>query len=152
MAEIKTITAKPHGGEGSSHRPFTEASGAVRDFAQQGVAVAKDVSDKTRATAEETNKALGETYSTVTRGAANFNRHLIEMVQANTNATFDFVNQLLDVKSPSEFVELSAAHARKQFETLAEQTQKLTGLAQKMTTDAAEPLQAAVKSALTKAA
>jgi hypothetical protein len=26
------------------------------------------------------------------------------MAQANTNATFDFVNQVLGVKSPSEFV------------------------------------------------
>jgi hypothetical protein len=77
MAEIRTGTAKPHGGGGSTYRPFTEASGAARDFVQLGAAVAKDVSDKTRATAEETSKALGETYSTVTSGAANFNRQWI---------------------------------------------------------------------------
>ena len=95
---------------------------------------------------------LEQTYSTVTKGAADFNREWIEMVRANTNATFDFVNQLLAVKSPSEFLELSAAHARKQFETFAEQAQHLTGIAQKVTSDAAQPLQAGMKSALAKAA
>jgi phasin len=152
MQETKTSSAKPHGGEGSLNRPLTEASGAAREFAQQGAALAKDVSDKTRATAEETNKALRETYSTVTKGAADFNRQWIEMVRANTNASLDFAQQLLGVKSPSEFLELSSAHARKQFETFAEQTRHLTGLAQKVTSEAAQPLQASMKSALTKAA
>jgi phasin len=137
----------------SSPKPHvTEASGAAREFAQQGAALAKDVSDKTRAIAEKSNKALGETYSAVSKGAADFNRQWIEMVRANTNATLDFAHQLLGVKSPSEFLELSSAHARKQFESFAEQTQRLTGLAQKVTIDAAQPLQASMKSALTKAA
>ena len=152
MQDTKTSPAKPHASEGSLNRPLTEASGAAREFAQQGAALAKDVSDKTRATVEETNKAFGETYSTVTKGAADFNRQWMEMVRANTNSSFDFVNQLLGVKSPSEFLALSTAHARKQFETLAEQTQHLTGLAQKLTRDAAQPLQAGMKSAHTKAA
>jgi phasin family protein len=66
--------------------------------------------------------------------------------------TLDFAHQLIGVKSPSEFLALSAGHARKQFETFSEQTKHLTGLAQKVTTDAVEPLQASMKSAFTKAA
>jgi phasin len=154
MSETKTSTGKPHGSEGSprSERPATEASAAVREVAQQGAAFARDVTEKTRATAEETSKVVEQTYSTVTKGAADFNRQWIEMVRANTNSTFDFVHQLLGVKSPSEFLELSSAHARKQFEVFAEQTKQLTGLAQKVTADAAQPLQAGIKSALSKAA
>jgi phasin len=153
MPETKTSTAKPLGGEGyRSDRPINDASGAAREFAHQGAAFAKDVSERTKATAEQTNKVLEQTYSTVTKGAADFNRQWIEMVRANTNSTLDFVNQLLGVKSPSEFLELSTAHARKQFETFTEQTQHLTGLAKKVTADAVEPLQAGMKSALAKAA
>ena len=62
-----------------------------------------------------------------------FHRQWIEMVGENTNATLDFVHRILDVKSPSEFVELSAEHARKRFETFTEQARQLTGMAQKMT-------------------
>jgi phasin len=153
MPETKPNTAKPLAGEGyRSDRPTTEASGAVRQVANQGAAFAKDVSEKTKATAEETTKALEQTYSTLTKGAADFNRHWIEMVRANTNSTLDFVHQLLGVKSPGEFFELSSAHARKQFETFAEQNKHLTGLALQVTTNAVEPLQAGMKSALTKAA
>jgi hypothetical protein len=41
------------------------------------------------------------------------------------------------MKSPSEFVELSTAHARKQFEAMTAQTKELTELAQKVTTEIA---------------
>jgi phasin len=154
MPETKPNTAKLHGNEGSSRpdRPTTDASGANREFAHQGAAFAKDVSEKTKAAAEETTKVLEQTYSTVTKGAADFNRQWIEMVRANTNYTLDFVHQLLGVKSPAEFFELSSAHARKQFETFADQSKQLTSLAQQVTADAVEPLQAGMKSALTKAA
>jgi hypothetical protein len=60
------------------------------------------------------------------------------------NAAFDFARQLTGIKSPSEFFELSAAHARKQFETFTEQSQRLTRHAQKAATDAAQPLQSEV--------
>jgi hypothetical protein len=52
-----------------------------------------------------------------------------------------------------EFIEMGTAyakdtaHVRKQFETSAGQPQHLTTLAQKVTTDAAQPLQAAVTKA-----
>jgi len=132
----------------NSERP-TEA---VKEFAQQGAAYSKDLYEKSKAAAEETNKALQQTYSTVAKGAADFNVQWIEMVRANTNSTLDFARQLAVVKSPTEFLELSAAHARKQFETFTEQAQHLTGLAQKVTTDAVQPLQASVKSAFNRAA
>ena len=86
------------------------------------------------------------------KSAADFNLQWIEMVRVNTNSALDFSRQLVGVKSPSEFLELSAAHARKQFETFTEQAQQLTNLAQKVTTDAVGPLQAGVKNAFSKAA
>jgi phasin len=135
-----------------ANRQITQGTEAAQEIAQRGAAYTKDVYEKTRVAAEETNKVLGQTYSTVTKGATDFNLQWIEMVRANTNAAFDFARQVVGVKSPSEFLELSAAHARKQFETLTDQAQQLTGLAQKVVTDAVQPLQAGVKSAFNKAA
>jgi hypothetical protein len=51
---------------------------------------------------------------------------------------------MLTVKSVPEFVEMSTAHARKQYETMTAQTKELTALAQKMTTEITEPLKAGV--------
>jgi hypothetical protein len=75
----------------------------------------------------------------------------MEMVRANTNASFEFANRLIGVKSTSEFVELTTVHTRKQFEVFAEQAQQLASLAQKVTADAMKPLQAGVKTAFDKA-
>jgi Phasin protein len=79
------------------------------------------------------------------KGAADFNLHLLDIVQENMNASFDFARQLTRVTSPTQFFELSAAQARKQFETLTEQTQRLTTLVQRATTEAAQPLSGASK-------
>jgi phasin family protein len=68
------------------------------------------------------------------------------------NAAFDFARQLTNVKSPSEFFELSAAHARKQFETFTEQAKQLTTLGQKVATDAAQPFQSEIAKTLKKSA
>ena len=120
------------------------AENVAREFAEKSAERAKDTYGKAQAAAEETTKVMERTYSTASKGAADFNLHLLEIAQVNMNAAFDFARQLTRVKSPSEFFELSAAHARKQFETFTEQTQRLTTLAQKVTTDAAQPLQAEV--------
>ena len=116
----------------------------ARDFAEKSAARAKDTYGKAQAAAEETTKVMERTYSTASKGAADFNLHLLEMAQANMNAAFDFARQLTRVKSPTEFLELSTGQVRKQFETFSGQTQQLTTLAQKATTDAAQPFQAEV--------
>ena len=114
----------------------------AREFAEKGADRAKETYGKVQAAAEETAKVMEQTVSTASKGAADFNSHLLEIAQENMNAAFDFARQLTRVKSPSEFLELSTAHARKQFEKYTEQTQRLTSLAQKVTTDAVQPLQA----------
>jgi phasin family protein len=88
---------------------------------------------------------MQQTYSAGSKGAVDFNVHLLDIAQANMNEAFDFARQLARVTSLSQFMELSAAHARKHFETLTEQTQQLTTLAQKVTTEAAQPLTGAAK-------
>ena len=88
---------------------------------------------------------MEQTYSAASKGAADFNLHLLDIAQANMNAAFDFARQLTRVTSPSEFFELSTAQVRKQVETLTKQTRDLTQLAQKVTTQAAQPLQAVAR-------
>jgi hypothetical protein len=145
MSEARSATR-------TSEKAAASASAANREFAQQGAAVAKDAADRTTAAAEETNKAAGEVYSVVTSGTVDFHRQWIEMVRANTNAALDFAHQLIEAKSPTAFFELSTAHARKQAETFAEQAQHLTALVQRITADAAAPLQASAKSMFRRAA
>ena len=109
----------------------------LRHTAERGAAHAKDAYRRTQEAAGETTKVMEQTYSAASKGAADFNLHLLDITQANLNAAFDFARELTHVKSLPEFFELSTAHVRKQVETLTKQTQDLTQLA----TQAAQPLQ-----------
>ncbi|MFL6799268.1 MAG: phasin family protein [Xanthobacteraceae bacterium] len=118
------------------------ADNAARNFAQKGSEYAKETIDKTKAGATEGAKAMQDSYRTASNGAVEFNLQVIELAQNNMNAAFDFARRLARAQSPSEYLELSVTHARKQWETFTEQAQHLTASAQKLTSDAAGPLQA----------
>jgi phasin len=90
---------------------------------------------------------MKNTYAIAAEGATNYNLKVFENTRTNTNSAFDYARDVFGAKSLSEFVELSTAHARKQFEAMTEQTKALTELTQNMTTEMAEPL----KSGLTRA-
>jgi hypothetical protein len=49
-------------------------------------------------------------------------------VRVSTNSALDFSRERMGVKSSYEFLELSTAHVRKQFQTVAEQIHQLTRL------------------------
>jgi phasin family protein len=91
-------------------------------------------------------------YWTAVKGVEDYNSKFIEFARANTNATFDFVQKMSGVKSPAAFIELWTEHARKQVETLTEQTKELAALAQTPTRATAEPLKTGVRDSLNRAA
>jgi phasin len=119
--------------------PQMEIPAAFREFAEKSVSQAKETYERMKSAAEEATDVLEDTYATASKGASDYGLKVIEAARANTNANFDFFSQMLALKSYSELVELSTAHARKQFEAVAAQTKDLAALAQKVATDAAEP-------------
>jgi phasin len=106
--------------------------------------------ERVRMGAEEATGLLENTFKTAATGAVEYNRKLIENARANANAIFDHAIALLGAKSPSEAIEVSTAHARKQFEAVADQTKELTALVQKVTTETAEPVKAGISKAFQK--
>ena len=126
----------------------TDAPAAFRDMAEKGLSQAKDNYEKMKSAAEEATGVLESTYATAHKGAADYSLKVLELTRTNVNSAFDFAAELFGAKTFSEVVELSSAHARKQFETLSTQTKELTTLAQKVATETAEP----IKEGMTKAA
>jgi phasin len=169
MAEATTQTsqpkAKPASGSSASSSferpkfemptfdiPKMEVPAAFREMAEKSVTQAKQNYEKMKSAAEEATDLVEQTYSTATRGAADYGLKLIEVSRVNTNAAFDFYSELMTVKSFSEVVELSTAHARKQFETATAQGKELSALAQKVATESAEPIKDSVAKAFKKVA
>jgi phasin len=132
--------------------PKVEMPAAFREFAERGVAQAKDTYEKMKAAAEEATDVLETTYSTASKGASDYGMKVIEAARVNTNAAFDYAGELLAAKTLSEVIELSSTHARKQFEALTAQSKDLGALAQKVATETAEPIKSGMNKAFSKVA
>jgi phasin len=132
--------------------PSMQVPAAVREFAEKGVAQTKQNYEKLKAAAEEATELLETAYSSASKGTTDYGLKAIEIARTNTNAHLDYIESLFGVKSLSDLVELSTAHARTQFETLAAQTKELAALAQKVATETSEPIKTGVEKAMKKVA
>ena len=132
--------------------PHMEIPAAFREFAEKSVSQAKETYERMKSAAEEATDVLEDTYATASKGASDYGLKVIEATRVNTNSAFDFYTQLFAVKSYSELVELSTAHARKQFEAVTAQTKDLAALAQKVATETAEPVKESVSKVFKKVA
>jgi len=128
-----------------------EVPAVVREMAEKSVQNAREAYEKMKASAEETTDLLEDTYSTASKGVAEYNAVALESLRTNVNSAFDYVGLLLGTKSVSEAVELSTGHLRKQFDVLSAQAKELSTLAQKVATDTAEPIKASVEKTMKKA-
>jgi len=137
------MTPKP----GESRK--TDDPKAFGQIVEATSAQAQQAYEKASATAADSASLIKNSYSAAVAGVRDYNNKLLEFAHANTNAAFDFVQRLSRVKSPTEFLALSSEHARKQFETLTEQTQQLATLAQKAAVTAGEPIKTAVSNTKT---
>ena len=127
--------------------PKMEMPAALREFAGKGVAQARENYQQMQAAAEEITAVLEQTYATTAAGVADYNRQLIELASASTQAALEFTCGLIATKSLPEVVELSTEQTRKQFDLLSARNKKLWALAERMATDCAEP----IKQSMTKA-
>jgi phasin len=130
--------------------PNMEMPEAFREMSEKGIAHAKDAYAKAKVASEEAADLLQNTCATVAKGATDYNLKLIEIARTNTRAAFDYAHELLGVKSPSEFIELSTAQMRKQFDIASGQNEELCALAQQVAAEATEPIKTGMFRALNK--
>jgi phasin len=142
----KTTTAKP------ASSPKMDATQAFGVTAENGSAQGKEAFEKMSAATAEATALIKDSFSTAVKGAQDYNTKFFEFAQTNTEAAFAFAQKLSGVKSPSDFIELSTEHSRKQIEMLSEQAKELAALAQKVTLATTEPLKTGVTNAFSQAA
>ena len=144
MKEANTTAAATR----SAGAPKMEPAEAMREMVDQGTMEAKESAERMSAATAEASSVVQSASSTAARGVLDCNAKLIEFARANSNAAFDYASELLGVRSPSEILEVSTAHVRKQFEVLSEQTKEFSALSQKVMLQAAEPFKAGAATAL----
>lgn len=143
MDTNRTTTAKPTGFQKASE------SQVFSEMAQKGVT---QTYERMNAATAEVADLMKASCSTALNGARDYNNKFMEFAHTNSNAAFDFVQELYGVKSPSDFMELATEHARTQTTALTEQTKEFAALAQKVALATTEPLKAGVAKAFNQAA
>src|ERR1700737_789864 len=122
----------------------------LRGIAEQSAVRARENCEKMKAASGEIADILREAYSTNAKGAADYGVKVIEISGVNTNSAFDFLTNLAGTKSLSEFIQLSAAQSRKNFELASAQNKELWDLVQKAATETAEPIRKSMTKVLQK--
>jgi hypothetical protein len=123
---------------GARDAPAKLHGNAGHGNAGKGIVHAKDALENAKAA--EAAHLSPPTGRAADKGATNYSLKAIEMARSNTNAAFDYAHELMGVKSLSEFVELSTAHACSSFAAVIAQAKEFTELAQKATTEIADSL------------
>ncbi len=131
--------------------PNMEMPEALREMTEKSVEHTRDAYAKAKIASEEAADLFEHTYEAAAKRATDFNYKFIEIARTNTRAAFDYVHELLGVKSPSEFIELSTAQMCKQFEKASAQNKELCTLAQEMATEAAGTIKTSLSKTLNNA-
>jgi phasin len=125
---------------------------AAKKFGEKGLANFTDASEKLSAATEQTTKLMENTYAAAAKGIKDYNLKALEFAKANSDTAFDYAQQLMSAKTPSEMLGLWTANTPKQFEVLTEQTKQLSMLGQRVVTETAEPLTSGTTKAFNQAA
>jgi len=133
-----TMTTDPFS---ASVIPF-QAPEQIRAFAEKGLSQARDSYAKFKDVAESHNGTIEAVFGSLGKGASEYSAKLLEFMQTNTTAAFDFAQELVAVKTLPEAGELWTGYTKKQFETLTAQAKELAELSRKIATDTAEPIKA----------
>ncbi|MGP0092409.1 MAG: phasin family protein [Xanthobacteraceae bacterium] len=137
----KTLPPKPavQFDPASFQLPVIELA-AFNEMTEKSSAQAREGYREVKALAGQAANVLKDTCSIAVQRATDYNRLVTEFSHANIRASFDYAVAISAAKSPSEVIELSTAHAHKQFEAVVEQAKDLAALVQKTTAELAEPI------------
>jgi phasin len=151
--EIKTPTPEAKTAPRSARKPAPRGEAAdafsmasfelpevFRDAAEKSAKQVKDAYDKLRNAAEEATDVIEEQIATTRDGVNTLNGKVLENAKTNVDASFQFVRDVLSVKTFAEVIELQTAFARAQFETVSAQVKEFQELTTKVATDTTAPV------------
>jgi phasin len=124
--------------------PVAAVQENVRKAVEKSVSDSRAAYTRARAAADEATGAVETCVTRASKGVVDFNSKAFEALQANASANFDFLKAWVNAKSIEEVFSLQTELARKHAAALSEQARELSALAQKIATDAAEPIKAHV--------
>jgi phasin len=114
----------------------------VRALAESTVDQTREAYDRSTDAFEASVATFEKSFDAAGRGAAAFNRKIVDIAQRNLSSGFDLAKSLAGAKTLTDMVEVQAAFWRKQFGTMTAQAEEVRELSTKMTADTAEAIKA----------
>ena len=120
--------------------PLFAMPALFRGFAEQGAVRAKASCQQIKATSAEIAEVLHETYSANAKSSTQYGAKLIDVFSENTRSALDFMADLMETRSLSEALSLSARQSRQNLEVVSALNRELWELAQNAATESATPI------------
>jgi phasin len=114
----------------------------VRALAESTVDQTREAYDRSTDAFEASVATFERSFDTAGRGAAAFNRKIIDIAQRNLSSGFDLAKSLAGAKTLTDMVEVQTAFWRKQFGTMTAQAEEVRELSTKVSADAADAIKA----------
>lgn len=122
------------------HSPHIDIPEGVKQAAAAGIYQAREGYEKLYGNAEAMTVAVERSYAMAATDAAGLQSKMLETIQANMAASFEFATVLLAARSLPEMIELSTRFVHRQFEAFARQTKDFWSFGQKMMADTTKPV------------
>jgi len=107
-------------------------SSQVRDTIEATAERSKEVFETVGNATSEATAVMQNTFSTALKGIQEYNGKVVEFAGANAQSHMEFIQRLVGVKSPFDFVEICHNQSRQQLETLTEQAKELAKLSKRL--------------------
>ena len=125
--------------------PAMDIPASFREFAEKGLAQARDTYSKIKSAAESAGDVVEDTFETAREGAFTMGVKAIDAVKTNSDASFALAKDLFAAKTFAEVIELQTSFARKQLDAVQAQMKEFQELTQKLVTETAKPVTAQVE-------
>jgi hypothetical protein len=110
----------------------------VRTLAEKAVAQTREFCDRSMEAFDASVVAFERSFDAAGKGAATFNRKIIDIARRNVNSNFELATSLAGAKDLYDIVKLQAANWCKQVDALTAQAEEVRVLSLKVTADVAE--------------
>jgi hypothetical protein len=105
----------------------------VRVLAENAVAQTREAYDRSKDAFDASVTTFQRSFDAAGRGAAAFNRKIVDNARRNVETTFDLATTLAGAKNLADTVQLQSAFWRKQFGALTAQAQEVRALSTTVT-------------------
>lgn len=125
--------------------PNIEIPEALRDMTEQSVKQMQNVCSEMKSASEQGTDVLEKAVDSASKAMMSLQAQSMEAVKANLSNGFAFMQNLLNVKSPSDLVEVCTSFTRQQMDMAMAQSKNMQDISAKAAEEVSKPAQEGVR-------